>query len=152
MDICCNYAIRFIFGACVFLSLLSGRLFAQSESAARVDSIDQSAVGSKVRPQDDFFGYANGSWIKSATIPSYLLIVGGVYQLFVTSMDDRCSLLDSLLRQPDAPPGSIRQQIADFYFSLLDSATLDAKGIVPITRDAYSIDWISKSQIPRLED
>jgi putative endopeptidase len=123
--------------ACLLFLLAPRQSFSQNDS-----TLDQSAVDSTIRPQDDFFGYANGGWIKSATIPPSQTIVGGVFQLMIKSMDDRRSLMDTLLRQADVRPGSIEQQTADLYASILDSTTINTKGIGPIAPHLAAIDTI----------
>lgn len=42
----------------------------QASETPGVGLIDQSASDSSTRPQDDFFTYANGTWIKNTEIPA----------------------------------------------------------------------------------
>src|SRR5256885_16316030 len=39
-------------------------------SSSQADLLDAKGIDSSVRPQDDFFHYVNGTWIKNTEIPA----------------------------------------------------------------------------------
>ena len=39
-------------------------------SSSQTDFLDKKGIDSSVRPQDDFFHYVNGTWIKNTEIPA----------------------------------------------------------------------------------
>ncbi len=106
------------------------------------DPIDQSAVDSSTRPQDDFFTYANGGWLKKAVIPPSQYAWGAFFSLGDQSLADIHGIMDSLSKRTDLQKGSIEQQVADLYASIMDSATIESKGFDPLKEDLGRIDGI----------
>jgi putative endopeptidase len=110
------------------------------------DPIDLSAVDSGTRPQDDFFTYANGGWVRKAVIPPSQSGWGAIFSLSDQSVSDMRSILDSLSKQTGLQKNSIEQQIGDLYTSLMDSAGIESKGFNPLKED---MDRIGKIQDTR---
>ena len=89
------------------------------------------ALDSTVAPGDDFFSYANGTWIKNNPIPGSESSMGigkkvqdEVYaRLCTTSMD---------AAKASAAAGSNEQKIGDFWAVGIDSVKADRLGIQPI--------------------
>jgi putative endopeptidase len=108
-----------------------------------VDPIDQTAVDSSVRPQDDFFSYANGGWLKRTEIPPSQIAWGGYFTLIEQSVTDIFHILDSLGKEKDLKKGTLEQKVADLYTSLMDSAKMEAKGLGPLNKDFARIDSIT---------
>lgn len=94
--------------------------------------IDPTAVDSSVRAQDDFFTYANGAWIKRTEIPASQSAWGAIYSLSDQSLSNMHSILDSLSKASGLQKGSIAQQVADLYGSIMDSTGIEAKKLDPI--------------------
>ncbi|HMH21363.1 MAG TPA: M13 family metallopeptidase [Puia sp.] len=106
------------------------------------DPIDISAIDSSVRPQDDFFNYANGGWIKKAVIPASQSGWGAIYSLGDQSVTDIHAIMDSLSKLTGLKKDSIEQQVADLYASIMDSAGIEAKGFSPLKEDLTRISGI----------
>lgn len=69
--------------------------------------LDLSAMDTSVRPQDDFYNYVNGSWMKTAKIPADKPS-WGTFNMLREETDQQClSLLDNLLKTsyPDGSEG-----------------------------------------------
>jgi putative endopeptidase len=106
----------------------------QDPLVAHIDSI--------VEPGDDFFDYANGRWFKENPIPaseSY----NGIFQIIQDTINaqvrDVCETSAALT---DAPKGSNKQKIGDFFFSGMDSVSLNKRGIADLKDDLAMIDGI----------
>src|SRR5262252_8425052 len=54
----------------VLALLLAGSNLCLSHRAARAQGLDRAGMDTSVDPGDDFFRYANGSWLKAAQIPA----------------------------------------------------------------------------------
>lgn len=44
-------------------------LSACNNSKSKTEFFDKAGMDTSIKPDDNFFGYANGSWIKNAKIP-----------------------------------------------------------------------------------
>ena len=102
-------------------------------SATNTREIDRS-----IKPGDDFYGYANGGWLKQVTIPEGQ-----------ASYDTR-ALLNERTRQrvrdliqeaaASAPAkGSAAQKVGDYYASVMDVDAIEAKGLAPLAQDMAAI-------------
>ena len=99
----------------------------ESSTALTTDPIDLTARDTSVRPQDNFFLYANGSWIKKAVIPASQSGWGLAYILYDTTLGRMHFLLDSLAALTNTVKNSPSQQVADLYYSAMDSAGMKRK-------------------------
>jgi putative endopeptidase len=125
--------------SCLCSCLAAPPLFAQVNSQ---DFLDQTAIDSTIRPQDDFFNYANGGWLQRTAIPADLPAWGGAITLQIQSLTNIHRMLDSLSRQTTLVRGTIEQQTADLYTSFMDSAALEARGLAIVNKYVSRIDTI----------
>src|SRR6476469_5140211 len=84
-----------------------------------------------VKPGDDFYMYANGTWIKNAVIPETESSAGGFTDLYLRTQKNLENILKDLSSK-NQTAGSIDQKVADFYASGMDSATIDKRGYDPV--------------------
>ena len=107
------------------------------------DPIDLKAMDTSVRPQDNFFLYANGNWLKNVQIPASQSGWGSFYILADSSLARMHSLLDSLAQLTNTVKNTNAQQVADLYFSAMDSAGIGARGWQPVKPELDSINAIA---------
>lgn len=84
-----------------------------------------------VKPQDDFYQYANGGWMKANPLPDEYSRYGSFDKL----QEDNDKMLHSLLNElakVKNQQGSIAQKIGDFYAAGMDSAKIEKEGFKPI--------------------
>jgi putative endopeptidase len=93
--------------------------------------LDLSARNLKIKPGDDFFGYANGAWMDSFQIPPDRSSYGSFSALSALS-DQRLRDLIELASATSGSAGSNQQKIGDYYASFMDQAAIDFKGLAPI--------------------
>lgn len=114
-------------GCMAALSAITLASCSQQKSAEPIDPI-LSHIDSTVRPQDDFFEYANGGWLNSHPIAASENSVG-----IFKAVDDTVQAqvykicLEASATQNEA--GSNKQKIGDLYYSGMDSVTLNQNGI-----------------------
>jgi len=96
----------------------------KAEPSIMTDYMDLS-----VKPGDDFYHYANGSWIKNNTIPEDRSSYGSFDIIDKKRDEDVRSLLDEVSKNTDAEKGSITQKIRDFYVTAMDTLKLEDQGI-----------------------
>jgi putative endopeptidase len=97
-----------------------------------VSGIDKSGFDESVLPQDDFFAYVNGTWIKNTEIPADRALWGTFYALRDQSNKDIRTLVEEVSAVEDVKNGTPAQKIRDFYNSYMDvekSTILGAEAI-----------------------
>jgi putative endopeptidase len=110
------------------LALSSGTIVS-AQSAHRPYSDLESEVDRSVAPGDDFFGYANGSWLKATALPAgrerwtARNEIDQLTRLRVTALLDSASA---------APAGTTARKVADFRAAYLNEAAIEANGLAPL--------------------
>jgi predicted metalloendopeptidase len=107
--------------------------------------IDLVGIDRAVAPGDDFFAYANGTWIKNAAIPSDRADYGaGAMLIEKTNEQVRGLIQDAAKGNPK--PGSDAQKVGDYYASFMDEAGIEAKGLSPLKPEMDRIAAIKDKQ------
>jgi len=101
--------------------------------------IDESGFDTSVRPQDDFFQYANGGWLARTEIPADKSRWGPFMILEQKSQDDIRALVEEVSALEDVKPGSAAQKIRDFYNSYMDADKPNSLGVEAIRKDLDKI-------------
>jgi putative endopeptidase len=99
---------------------------------------DLSALDKSVKPGDDFFRYAGGTWMKNNKIPADRSRWGSFNILAAKSEADVKALADEVASKPQKA-GSVEQKVADFYSTYLDTKTIDSLGLKPFEADLARI-------------
>jgi putative endopeptidase len=110
----------------------------QKRSASEAKLLDQSGMDSTVRPQDDFFHYVNGGWIKKTDIPASEATWGAGAILYQNTTQNLKNLIDSCAKL-NAAKGTNEQKVGDFYASAMDSASIEKNGSSPLQADMQRI-------------
>jgi predicted metalloendopeptidase len=82
-------------------------------------------------PGEDFFQYANGSWLKATPIPSDRSSEGAG-DILEDLTNQRTADLIRAAAQEKAPAGSEPKKIGDFFSSFMDEEGIEAKGLKPL--------------------
>src|SRR5881628_2584484 len=101
--------------------------------------IDTTGFDRSVRPQDDFFRFVNGGWLKTVQIPPDRSGWGMSMMLAQRSEATIRQILDEAVATHDAAPGSDVQKLGDLYASFMDSARIEQHGIKPLRADLARI-------------
>ena len=109
----------------------------QEEPAINVANMDTT-----VKPGDDFFRYANGQWMKNNPIPDEYSIYGSFEELRETNNKQLRTIMEEAMGEKQATTGSVKQKIADFYSSGMDSAAIEKMGIKAIEKELEKIEAI----------
>jgi predicted metalloendopeptidase len=99
--------------------------------AADVPGIDVAGMDRSVKPGDDFFAYANGTWLKTTEIPADRSSWGSNGALS-ERVDQEVSDLIQGAAKARAKSGGEAAKIADYYASYMDEAGIEAKGASPL--------------------
>ena len=92
--------------------------------------IDLSAGNPSVKPGDDFFAYANGTWDESFAIPADKSSFGAFDKLDELSKERVRAIIEKAAAA-HAATGTPEQQIGDFYAAFMDEAAIEANGLTP---------------------
>ena len=93
--------------------------------------IDLTGIDHSVKPGDDFFAYANGAWVKTATIPPDRSSTGTFFDVFEKAEKQTSDLIKNAGASNPAA-GSNARKIADYYAAYMDDAAIDKAGLDPL--------------------
>ncbi len=113
----------------------------QETPAMAEEGLYLSYMDTSVRPQDDFFHYVNGNWMKTAEIPSDKSSWGSFNALREDVDNASLEILTHILTDK-FEPGSEGQKIQALYGTFMDWDKRNADGISPIKADLKKIDDI----------
>ncbi|WP_293940335.1 M13 family metallopeptidase [Sphingomonas sp.] len=114
----------------------------QQVKPGSVSGLDLSSLDKSVKPGDDFFGYANGNWVKRTVIPADRSSVGGFYIADQQREKNTLEMMDALLKA-SAAADSDDGRIVNYYKAYLDTAAIDKAGIAPAKADLDAITAIA---------
>ncbi|MBF9254542.1 M13 family metallopeptidase [Pontibacter sp. 172403-2] len=101
------------------------------KAAADEPDLISSNRDTTVAPGDDFFTYANGTWIKNHPIPASesSWSIGKEVQ---EEMYARLRDISEKAAKADAADGTNEQKIGDFYHTGMDTTTINRQGLQPL--------------------
>ena len=109
--------------------------------------VDPKNFDPAVKPQDDFYQYANGGWLKANPIPSAYASWG----MFNEVDEHNKAALKAILDRAAAAtnPGFIEKLVGDFYASGMDEAAIETAGLTPLQPELARIAAMSDiAQLP----
>ena len=89
--------------------------------------IDLSAIDPTVRPQQDFWQFANGRWLAATPIPADRPAWNTFLAVHEKTQGQLRDVLDGI--DPRSPQGGEPRKLADFYGSLMDETRVEAAGL-----------------------
>lgn len=126
-----------------FFSLLT--MSFRPQTAVEQDPL-VSHIDSTVKASDDFFDFANGKWFKSHPIPASEAS-NGIWQLIQDTINEQIrTLCVSSSKLQNLPKGSNKQKIGDFFYSGMDSISLNKKGWSDLKPELEAFDKIKNVQ------
>ena len=108
----------------------------------------ESSVDSTIKPGDDFFGYANGGWLKSTAMPAGKDKWSARDQINIVVRERVLKVLDDARK---APAGSAARKVADYRTAYMNESVIDVRGIAPLKPAFDSIDRVGdKAALTRM--
>jgi len=117
-----------------------------TQPVALVSGITQANIDTTVRPQDNFYQYTNGLWLKNSTIPGDKTAIGSFYDLRDDADNQVRAIIEELAKNQYLIAGSDEQKVGDLFNSFIDIETRNALGIKPITPLLKDIDSLKNKQ------
>ncbi len=119
--------------------ILAGVMLATGIASAQENpAINQAHMDKTVRPQDDFYQFVNGNWMKTVEIPSDRARWGSFDELREMTDASTLKLLQNALEK-DFEKGTDGQKIADLYRSYVDMEARNHHGIEPVKQQLADI-------------
>jgi putative endopeptidase len=120
------------------LGLAVGSLSSYAQKAPR-KYIDPANMDLSVKPGDDFYRYASGTWIKNNPVPAKETRWGTFNELREFNIQAVRSLVEQAAADKNAAPGTVSKRVGDFYAAAMDSITIEKLGYTPIKADLEKI-------------
>lgn len=115
-----------------FIALsLAVSLVASKVTAQQVSGFDSKSFDKSVKPQDDFFQYINGGWIKQNPIPATESRWGNFNILAEQNLETQRKILETAAATSNEE-GSASQKIGTFYKVAMDTVRLEMEGFKPV--------------------
>lgn len=122
-----------VLAGAAMLAIFSGETAgAKDATSATRKLLDPANMDKAVKPGDNFFFYANGTWLKNNPIPSTETRWGSFNELQENNYKALHTLLEKAAANKNAKKGSADQKVGDFYRSGMDSAAIEKAGITPL--------------------
>lgn len=115
----------------VAFASISLSAMAQGQSQELRSGIDLTNLDNSVRPQDDFFSYACGGWMKKNPLPAAYSRYGSFDVLGEDNNKRINGILKELLSGSYAK-GSTEQKLSDLYKLSMDEARRNKEGVQPL--------------------
>src|SRR5947208_16032414 len=118
-----------------------------AESAPKTENnpppVDPKDMDTSVKPQDDFFMYANGGWIKRTEIPPEYSRWGSFNQVMEQNNDALHAIVEKAANAHVDPKTAPEvQKVGDYYASGINEKAIDAAHTKPLEDELKRIDAI----------
>jgi putative endopeptidase len=127
------------------LGILAFGLSTKAQQAPK-KYIDPANMDLSVKPGNDFYQYASGTWIKNNPVPAKETRWGSFNELREFNAQAVRSLVETAAADKKAAPGSVTKRVGDFYSAAMDSITIEKLGYTPIKADLEKIKQINSVQ------
>ncbi len=115
-------------------------VFAQQVSTNH--GFDPARMNKSVAACDDFYEYANGSYLKTMEIPAAFSSWGSFNILAENNRETLHQILEASAKNTSAAKGSNEQKVGDFYASCMNESKREAEGMKPLVPELARINRI----------
>ena len=105
--------------------------------------VEMKDMDPSVKPGDDFFEYAEGTWLKTHAIPADKSRAGYNYELPDEIELQVRKMVEDVSANPSTP---IEHKIADAYNAWMDEAGIEARGLAPLKPFLDRIDAVANTK------
>ena len=106
-------------------------------ASVAVSGIDLVGMDTSVRPQDDFYEYANGNWLKTTEIPAEEIGWGSYMTLRKESLEQSRAIVEELA--DIASPNEQQAQIGDYFAAWMNEAQIQTRQLTPLASELAAI-------------
>jgi putative endopeptidase len=128
--------------AALVTALLFAAFALTAAAPAPNHGLDLAGMDKSVKPGNDFYAYANGTWTKNTPIPPDRAVFG-VFSILEEKANERTSKLIQDADKSKAAAGSDERKIGDFYDAFMDEKSIEGRGLKTIQPELDQIAAIS---------
>jgi putative endopeptidase len=116
-----------------------------AQASLSLSGVDINALDRAVRPQDDFYQFANGGWLNSTAIPEIYSGYTIYHEVYEDAEQTLRGIIESSAASPQKP-GTEAQKVGDIYAGWMDEASVEARGLSPLKGELAAIDKVTNSR------
>jgi putative endopeptidase len=105
--------------------------------------LDLAGFDRSVRPQDDLYKFAGGTWLANTAIPPDRSNYGSFIILDDQAQEEVKQLIVAASQQANRPAGSDAQKVGDYYLAFMDTTRVESLGLTPLNDEIARIDAIA---------
>ncbi|ETZ20350.1 M13 family metallopeptidase [Pedobacter sp. V48] len=128
----------------VALGILATGYTASAQSPAKF--IDPTNMDLSIKPGDDFYTYASGTWIKNNPVPAKETRWGSFNALRDFNINAVKGLVEDATADKTAPVGSVKKRVGDFFAAAMDSIAIEKLDYSPIKADLEKVKQLKTVQ------
>ena len=102
---------------------------AEAPASPLKSGVEMTGMDLTVRPQDDYYAYANGTWIKETEIPADQVGWGSYMTLRDDSFNDVKAIVDEVAA--DVEDSETAAKIGNYYNAYMNEAAVEALAMSP---------------------
>lgn len=106
--------------------------------------LDLEGFDRSVRPQDDLYRFAGGTWLAKTEIPADRSNYGTFSKLEDDALATLRELAEAAAADPKRVPGSDWQKLGDFHAAFMDTAAIEKSGFMPLVPEFARIDALGQ--------
>ena len=125
-------------GSLLCLLLLSACDSKTPEKESKRSGLERQGMDVNVRPQDDFFAYANGRWMRETEIPADKSSWGSFNILHEKSLDQLQVIIQEAANSDAEDPA--QQRIGNYYKAFLDTEAIAELDLAPLATELVLIE------------
>ncbi len=103
-----------------------------SAATARTLGVELANLDRSVRPQDDFYQFVNGTWMKTVQIPADRARYGTFIELADKSELALKNIIEESAAAKERAKGSDAQKVGDLFQSFMDTQRIESLGLTPV--------------------
>jgi putative endopeptidase len=129
-----------------FTFLLAFTVLAAFTLEKTIPALNIRGMNKSANPADDFYEYANGTWLKDNPVPESESRWGSFNEIVEQNNVLLSQILEEAAKNKTAKPNSVIDKVGKFYRVFMDTSKREAQGISPALPYLNQIDAISSKE------
>jgi len=130
-------------GFLLLIAATSIQYSCQQSEATKGVGINLANFDTTISPDNNFYNHATGGWTKANPIPEDQVRWGSFNELAENNRNYLHQLAEDASKKSGLTKGSPEQLVGDFWFSAMDTVSIEAAAAMPIKADMESIDKLA---------